>query len=101
RTADSTTAPGSPAMVTTERLWSASIDKSSRRTPSTRMAATIAWTQRTSAPSEKLGTHSTSGSLMVAPPQRQETAGGSARLFPKCVAHLHLDAGVYAGILIA
>ena len=41
-TAASTTAPGSPAIVTTERLWSASIDQSNKWTPSTRMAAMIA-----------------------------------------------------------
>ncbi len=45
-------------MVTTERLWSLSRDQSSRETPSTRMASTIACTLLRSLPSEKLGTHS-------------------------------------------
>src|ERR1035437_2061735 len=66
RTAASTTAAGSPAMITTERLWAASMDQSSRRTASTRIAATMASTRRASVPSEKLGTHSTTGSLMRA-----------------------------------
>src|SRR5580658_4976849 len=37
------------------------MDQSSRRTPSTRMAETIARTQVSSTPSEKLGTHATIG----------------------------------------
>jgi hypothetical protein len=56
-------------MVTTERLWSASIDQSSSCTPSTRIAATIASTRRASLPSEKLGTHSTTGPLINTPPR--------------------------------
>src|SRR5579862_2548104 len=61
RTAASTTAAGSPAKVTIERFCSASIDQSRRCTPSTRMEATMASTRRGSEPSEKLGTHSTTG----------------------------------------
>src|SRR5271165_4010846 len=65
RTADSTTAAGGPTMVTTERLWSGSREKSRSETPSTAIAATIASTMAGSRPSEKLGTHSMSGEGMV------------------------------------
>src|SRR5208283_2381878 len=58
RTADSKTAIGDPAIVTTLRLCAVSSDQSSRRTPSTRIAATIDATFPSSVPSEKLGTHS-------------------------------------------
>src|SRR5271156_20894 len=61
RSAASATASGSPAMVTTLRLWSASLSRSSRYTPATwRMASTMASILAASRPSEKLGTHSTS-----------------------------------------
>ena len=49
---------GSRRVVTTERLWAVSRDQSSRRTPSTCVAATICSTLAASVPSEKLGTHS-------------------------------------------
>src|SRR6267154_6778391 len=59
RSAASATASGSPASVTTERLWSASISRSSTYTPDTLLiAATIASTFAASRPSEKFGTHS-------------------------------------------
>src|SRR5512135_3098018 len=50
----------SPTSVITQRLWSASISRSSRYTPGTFIAATMASTLALSRPSEKLGTHSTS-----------------------------------------
>src|SRR6266446_4753983 len=57
--AASATASGSPARVTTLRLWSASISRSSTYTPDTLLiAATIASIFAASRPSEKLGTHS-------------------------------------------
>jgi hypothetical protein len=65
--AASTTASGGPAMVTTERLWSVSMDQSSKETPSTRMASTIACTFLRSQPSEKLGTHSMTVSFIRLP----------------------------------
>src|SRR5256885_11279102 len=46
-------------MVITQRLWSASISRSRRKTPSIFIAATIASTFDLSRPSEKFGTHST------------------------------------------
>src|SRR5882757_6523641 len=59
RSAASATASGSPASVSTERLWSASISRSSTYTPGTLLiAATIASTFAASRPSEKFGTHS-------------------------------------------
>src|SRR5882672_7414198 len=59
RRAASATASGSPASVTTERLWSASISRSSTYTLGTLLIAeTIASTFAASRPSEKLGTHS-------------------------------------------
>src|SRR5882724_11429885 len=59
RSAASATASGSPARVTTERLWSASISRSSTYTPGTLLiAATIASIFAASRPSEKFGTHS-------------------------------------------
>src|SRR5437660_1133050 len=59
--AASATASGSPARVTTERLWSASISRSSTYTPGTLLiAATMASTLAASRPSEQLGTHSIS-----------------------------------------
>src|ERR1035441_6410997 len=58
RTAASTTPTGDPAIVTTDRLCAASSVQSSRRTPSTFIAATISATLAASAPSLKLGTHS-------------------------------------------
>ena len=59
--AASATASGSPASVTTERLWSASISRSSTYTPGTLLiAVTMASTLAASRPSEKLGTHSIS-----------------------------------------
>src|SRR5271167_4983199 len=61
RRAASATASGSPAMVTTLRLWSASLSRSSRYTPGTsRIAAMMASTFAMSRPSEKFGTDSTS-----------------------------------------
>src|SRR5213593_3444771 len=66
RNAASATDSGSPANVSTERLWSASLSRSSRVTPGT---SAITWisSSMTSGrrPSEKFGTHSTS-LLMVA-----------------------------------
>src|ERR1700691_6105704 len=50
----------SPTKVITQRLWSVSISRSSRYTPSIFMASTMASTLALSRPSEKLGTHSTS-----------------------------------------
>src|SRR5260370_846121 len=89
RTAASTTAAGEPAMVTTERLWAVSSDQSSRRTPSTCMAATIRRTLAGSVPSEKLGTHSMMASEFI------------AGLLPPGIAEGELDAGVDAGVLVA
>jgi hypothetical protein len=63
RTADSTTAAGGPAMVTTDRLCAVSSDQSRRRTSSTCMAATMEETMVLSVPSEKLGTDSTIASV--------------------------------------
>src|SRR6202041_3575300 len=61
RRAASATASGSPAMVTTLRLWSASLSRSSRYTPGTsRIAAMMGSTLARSRPSEKFGTDSTS-----------------------------------------
>src|SRR5580693_3376343 len=61
RRAASATASGSPAMVTTLRLWSASLSRSSRYTPGTsRIAARMASILAMSRPSEKFGTDSTS-----------------------------------------
>src|SRR5271155_1166328 len=61
RSAASATASGSPAMVTTLRLWSASLSRSSRYTPGTsRIAAMMASIFAISRPSEKFGTDSTS-----------------------------------------
>src|ERR1700689_3279341 len=61
RNAASATASGSPAIVTTLRLWSASLSRSSRYTPGTsRIAAMMASTLAMSRPSEKFGTDSTS-----------------------------------------
>src|SRR5665213_10295 len=65
RTAASTTASGAPAIVTTERLWSGSIEKSNRCTPSTCIARTISWIFPASVPSEKFGTHSTIGPSFI------------------------------------
>src|SRR5580704_5060203 len=60
RRAASATASGSPASVTTLRLWSASLSRSSKYTPGTsRMAAMMASILAASRPSEKFGTHST------------------------------------------
>src|SRR5580658_132643 len=62
RTAASATASGSPASVITLRLWSASLSCASTNTPGTsRIAVTMASTLAGSRPSEKFGTHSTSG----------------------------------------
>src|SRR5271156_5482483 len=61
RSAASATASGSPAIVTTLRLWSASLSRSSRYTPGTsRIAEMMASTLAISRPSEKFGTDSTS-----------------------------------------
>src|SRR5271156_4196011 len=61
RSAASATASGSPAIVTTLRLWSASLSRSSRYTPGiSRIAAMMASTLAISRPSEKFGTDSTS-----------------------------------------
>src|SRR5580698_2153134 len=49
----------SPTSVMTQRLWSASISRSRRKTPGIFMASTMASTLAASRPSEKLGTHST------------------------------------------
>ena len=71
RTAASTTAPGAPAMVTTERLWFASIDQSSRCTPSTCIALMIASIHRAFTPSEKFGNtlnHRTVHALLCSKP---------------------------------
>src|SRR5215467_14267555 len=60
RTAASPMDSGVPAIVTTARLWSASISWASRYTPLTEvMAFTIASTTSGRRPSLKLGTHST------------------------------------------
>src|SRR5258708_31694078 len=75
--AASATASGSPASVTTERLWSASISRSSTYTPGTLLiAATMASTFAGSRPSEKFGTHSISRFIasafyLVVPPSWQ------------------------------
>src|SRR6185437_13763427 len=93
-------ASGAPAIVTTERLWPASIDQSSRRTPSTRIAFTIASTRRESLPSEKFGTHSTTASLTRSPTRLHEPQ----LLFrspPECISHLHLNARVHPRIAVA
>src|ERR1017187_4244302 len=59
RRAASATASGSPARVTTQRLWSASDSRSRIATPVTsRMAEMMASILETSRPSEKFGTHS-------------------------------------------
>ena len=63
--------------VTTERLWSASIDQSSRCTPSTRIAATMASTRRASVPSEKFGTHSTTARSCFSDLHARPFAGSS------------------------
>src|SRR5580658_5154606 len=61
RSAASATASGSPAIVTTLRLWSESLSRSSRYTPGTsRIAAMMASILAVSRPSEKFGTDSTS-----------------------------------------
>src|SRR6266700_2501110 len=49
----------SPTSVMTQRLWSESISRSRRCTPSSFMASTRASTLDLSRPSEKFGTHST------------------------------------------
>src|SRR5882757_6726565 len=67
RSAASATASGSPASVTTERLWSASISRSSTYTPGTLLiAATMASTFAASRPSEKFATHSISRFIVLA-----------------------------------
>src|SRR6202050_2522889 len=61
RNAASATASGSPAIVTTLRLWSASLSRSSRYTPGTsRIAAMMASILTMPRTSEKFGTDSTS-----------------------------------------
>src|SRR5580658_6271858 len=61
RSAAAATASGSPAMVTTLRLWSESLSRSRRYTPGTsRIAAMMASTLAISRPSEKFGTDSMS-----------------------------------------
>jgi hypothetical protein len=61
RNAASTTGSGSPANVTTERLWSGSISRSSSVTPGTAAMLSRIWsTTSRRRPSEKFGTHSTS-----------------------------------------
>src|SRR5262249_24017709 len=73
----------SPTRVITQRLWSASISRSSKYTPSIFMASTIASTLALSRPSEKLGTHSTRVDI------RQKNNGQEGRLQPSAApAHL-------------
>src|SRR6202041_1573096 len=89
-TAASTTAAGGPAMVTTERLWSASCDQSSSDTPGTRMVRTMASTRSVSTPSEKFGTHSMMAFVIPV-----------TALLPPAVSDLELHRRVHAGIGIA
>src|ERR1035438_454062 len=63
RIAASATFTGSPTSVMTQRLWSASISRSSRYKQSIFMASIMASTRDLSRPSEKLGTHSTSAGI--------------------------------------
>src|SRR5262249_40602527 len=60
RNAASSTASGSPANVSTLRLWSGSISRSRNVTPGTAAIASSNWsTTSRRRPSEKFGTHST------------------------------------------
>src|SRR5580765_1732486 len=96
RAADSTTASGGPAIVTTERLCAVSSDQSSRRTPSTCIAATMRRTLLASVPSEKFGTHSMMASEFI---NRCERVW--LRSLPPGVADRELYACIDAGVLVA
>src|ERR1700736_5613005 len=74
--AASWTGSRSPTSVITQRLWSTSISRSRRKTPSTFMASTIASTFALSRPSEKLGTHSTKVAI------REKNITADSRLLP-------------------
>src|SRR5215471_5119127 len=61
----------------TQRLWSASISRSSKYTPSSCMASTIASTLDLSRPSEKFGTHSTMLCIRVKNSWREKRVQGN------------------------
>ena len=76
RTAASTTASGDPTKVTTVRLVARPGSTSSRVTSSTdSMASVIRRMTAGSRPSEKLGTHSSSGLAAMSPGYRPGPAG--------------------------
>src|SRR5664279_1734752 len=108
--AASTTLLAGPAMVTTERLWSLSSEKSKRLTPSTCIAATMDLTLSSSEPSEKLGTHSSIGPaagstavllIHVLDSTLVQLAEFRPPLLPPGIAQLELHTGIDARIMVA
>src|SRR6267378_2578821 len=74
----------SPTRVMTQRLWSESISRSSKYTPSIFMAAMMASTLAGSRPSEKLGTHSTSVDISGKDSWRQSREAREGRFLGHC-----------------